>query len=253
MSFVTLIYPDTLPGPSSGEVRVAERRHVSDVAGLQQVRPFQFDYLATQSVDWLFTPAQMEIFYNWWNVTLAKGGYWFAATWPLPLGWVQASRRFIAPPRFEHVPGGNWRVSATTQIKGLGGLPAVFVAELWISSAVYSQLVIENYGVTGAMVKGVHRVPPTDTFLMGASMVSGTISNGLHSYPNWPPEMYLMAAHMVSGTIDTILRTYNNWPPEQYAVTARMVSGTIANGYVSYAMVPEKYAVSAAMVGGTIT
>jgi len=117
-------FPSTLPVPDPGAVKPTERRLVSALPGLQQVRRIQADYLATQEVSWLLTPAEAEIMYEWW-VSILAGGLWFAADWPLPKGWAVAVRRFIGELTWEHVPGGNWRVKGITEIRGEGELPTL--------------------------------------------------------------------------------------------------------------------------------
>lgn len=111
-------YPLTLPGPAPGNVSVAERHLGSEVAGFQQVRRIQYDYLATQEVTFLFTDEQAKVFYQWWRDKLRRGGIWFVASWPLPKNWSTATRRFIDPPTWNYTAGGAWTVSAKTQVRG---------------------------------------------------------------------------------------------------------------------------------------
>jgi len=121
--FTAIEFPATLPVPDPGTVKVTERRLVSTIPGFQQVRQIQGDYLATQEVSWLLIPDEAEIMYDWWMNTITEGGLWFASDWPLPKGWAVAVRRFTGPLKWDHVPGGNWRVSGLTEVRGIGELP----------------------------------------------------------------------------------------------------------------------------------
>lgn len=135
MPILTIEYPPSLPVPNSGDVKTAERRLLSAIAGLQQARVAQRDYLATQEVSWLLTPAEAATFYAWWKTDLVLGGMWFASDWPHPQGWIVKVRRFLGTPLMSHVPGGNWAVSGLTEVRGASLLPGIgTIYAHWLSN-----------------------------------------------------------------------------------------------------------------------
>ena len=117
-------FPAALPGPSVASITPAERRLLSDLPGPLNARGIQRDYLAVQQLEWnLLDPAAAAILKNFDDVTLTFSAAWFASTWPLPAGWVAGVRRFIGRPRWQHVAGGFWRVTATCEVRGRSLLP----------------------------------------------------------------------------------------------------------------------------------
>lgn len=120
-----IVYPSTLPGPSVSVVTPAERRLLSDLTGgPQQARGLQSDYLAQQAVEWeILTAAEAAAFGSWWADSLTYGGAWFASTWPAPQGWVSIVRRFIGAPKWQHLHGGFWKVTAQVLVRGRGLAP----------------------------------------------------------------------------------------------------------------------------------
>lgn len=119
------IFPTSLPGPSTGPITPEERRAVSGVpGGPRQFAVRQRDFLGIQRVEWLFRAAEAATFQTWWETDLLFGGAWFEANWPMPNGFsILTVRRFLDAPQWVAVPGGNWRVSAVTEVRGLSLLP----------------------------------------------------------------------------------------------------------------------------------
>lgn len=115
------VYPAGLPGPSIATVSPAERRLLSDLPGVQQVRGIQRDYMAFQDLEWSLLDADAALIWNtWWRDTITYGMAWFLATWPSPIGWTAIERRFLGPPRWEHLPNGFWRVAVRCELRGRG-------------------------------------------------------------------------------------------------------------------------------------
>lgn len=71
-----LVYPASLPMPSSHTVTPAERRTLSDIeTGPRQSAIRQRGYLATQRVIWpVLSPAQAAALDRWWSRNLLLGG-----------------------------------------------------------------------------------------------------------------------------------------------------------------------------------
>lgn len=116
-----IVYPSDLPCPQGAPIQLTERRLLSSDGGLYQARTVQRDRHAIQQITFPpFSPAQAATFRTWWEDTLVLGGNWFAATWPMPAGYSSVVRRFLAPPKWEHLAGGFWRVSAECEVRGVG-------------------------------------------------------------------------------------------------------------------------------------
>lgn len=119
-----ITYPATLPAPSVADVTAHERRLVAPLDGARVTRPAQLDRLALQELTFEFLgSANGADFYAWWRDTLVFGGAWFAATWPLPQGWVSGVRRFASVPQWRYSAGQGWRVTAQCEVRGAGLAP----------------------------------------------------------------------------------------------------------------------------------
>lgn len=118
-----ITYPTSLPGPTAAPLQPAERRMLSNLPGPRQSRPMQFDRLAEQQVDFIFTHDELAVFTAWLDGDLVRAGAWFAATWPQLHGGVGV-RRFIGEPSYPvHYPNVGWHVSASCEVRGRGELP----------------------------------------------------------------------------------------------------------------------------------
>ena len=170
MSSVLVEYPEGLPAPTVGEVRASERRAVSTVGQLRNVRTLQRDRHGTRSVAFTFTPAQAAIFREWWVEWLQLGGGWFAANWALPWGRGPHVFRFTDPPQWQLIGGrldgqGYWQVRAMCEIRGRGMLPTVEV--MYLTSTLYPMTTLDMvemsdaFYINGAMRTGITRSSDT--------------------------------------------------------------------------------------------
>lgn len=64
-----------------------------------------------------FTAVQAAQWRAWWHHTLRQGGSLFELRLPMPGGPAVMVCRMAGPPRFEHLPGGFFRVEAPLQIR----------------------------------------------------------------------------------------------------------------------------------------
>lgn len=165
-----IVFPSALPNPSVSIIAPADRRLLSDVTGgPQQSRGVQRDYLALESVQFRLSPAQAIVFDDWWRSRLRYGGCWFASNWPLPAGWLSTTRRFSSTPRWLHQPGGDWIVSAQTQLRGRGLPPAQldFTVNLnGVTNAGTSSAV--GVSISGLIATAAYRLTMPDGGLYGA-------------------------------------------------------------------------------------
>lgn len=122
---VAIVYPVDLPCPVTAPLEWAERRELSTLPGPRQSRVLTRDQYGTQQLTFkLRSPAQVQAWLEWGDVSLGQWGNWFAAEWPVSYGGV-AVRRFVGAPSYpEYLPRiGAWVVSANVEIRGRGMLP----------------------------------------------------------------------------------------------------------------------------------
>lgn len=156
----SIAYPSTLPGPSVAPVTSAERRLIAPRDGVRSSRAAQRDRLAMQDLTFEFLHfADCEAFRLWWRDTLVEGAAWFAATWPLPQGWVAGVRQFVGTPRWDYIPAAGWRVTARCQVRGRGVAPESYFRENFVEA-------IDGYVLTGGSLAPFSvTVMPTGNFL----------------------------------------------------------------------------------------
>lgn len=117
-------YPSGLPNPTVADVQGSERRLIAPLDGVRVARPAQRDRLALQDLTFVFLGStEGANFRAWWKDTLVLGGAWFAATWPLPQGWVSGVRRFTGVPQWSYRAGQGWSVTAQCEVRGRGLAP----------------------------------------------------------------------------------------------------------------------------------
>jgi hypothetical protein len=123
-----LVYPTSLPVPSRVPRRAAERRGLSTGPGPMQARAKSRDWLADHDLEFVYSPAEMAIFKDWWQDTLQYGGAWFAAHgWPSADPSVGGVYQFKGGVRTAHRGEGNQRIQAVAQERGRGVDPQMVV------------------------------------------------------------------------------------------------------------------------------
>jgi hypothetical protein len=116
-----IVYPASLPPPSRVPRRAAERRGLSTGPGPMQARAKSRDWLADHELEFVYTPAEMAIFKDWWQDTLQYGGAWFAAhDWPSADPSIGGVYQFKGGVRTAHRGLGNQRVQVVAQERGRG-------------------------------------------------------------------------------------------------------------------------------------
>jgi hypothetical protein len=135
-----IVYPASLPPPSRVPRRAAERRGLSTGPGPLQARAKSRDWLADHDIEFVYTPAEMAIFKDWWHDTLQYGGAWFAAhDWPSADPSVGGVYQFKGGVRTAHRGLGNQRVQVVAQERGRGVDPRqCFVEQFTAGLAPYS-------------------------------------------------------------------------------------------------------------------
>ena len=112
-----LVYPSTLPGPSSISTTTAERRRQTGRPGPWAIRSFERERRGTLQAAWVLNPAEASTFRQWWEEDLIYGAGWFFATWPSLQGLTEQQYAFTEPPKWEHAGKGIWRVSAPLEFR----------------------------------------------------------------------------------------------------------------------------------------
>lgn len=114
-------YPASLPVPQTSSIGPAERRLLSQESRPRDAAALSRDRLELERITWPpLSAAQVEELRAWWESTLAYGGRYFRATWPVPRGLTSCVRRLLEAPRWQFVPGGFWAISALCQVRGRG-------------------------------------------------------------------------------------------------------------------------------------
>lgn len=113
-------YPESLPGPVQPfPFAPRERRVASPMEGLTQLRGRSREQIVdARGVRWRYTPAEMEVFRNWWKSDLVDGLLWFDVMLPGFGGWQQRMARFVSGSRREHLAAGIYEVTADLEING---------------------------------------------------------------------------------------------------------------------------------------
>jgi len=120
--------PDLLPCPSALSLSAYDMRLSSDPAGRGPVelRAIEQDERQTQQLQFVCSPAQTQVFRQFWTETLVFGGAWFSApaSWPAieGLGVVKV-RRFTSAPQFASLGNGFTRITIDCEARGNTVLP----------------------------------------------------------------------------------------------------------------------------------
>ena len=124
---VPIVYPASLPGPSSAGLQAVERRMLTPVPF--EARNVERDRRKLQHIELPpFTDDEASAFRDWYDDVLELGGAWFAAPWPFPaalvgFGFATAVRRWVAAPSWKKDDAGFWHVSGDCEVRGVGMLP----------------------------------------------------------------------------------------------------------------------------------
>ena len=124
-------YPAALPGPQPGSFDPRPRRAASSIDGPLQQRARQRDAAGmTSQYTYVYTPAQMDEWRNWWRDTLLDGKRWFAHDLPGPGGLTPRVVRY----RDVHqqlLGNGIYRVSASFEQRGSALAPVLEGDAYW--------------------------------------------------------------------------------------------------------------------------
>lgn len=102
-------YPDDLPCPQADTDLVPrERRYISDITEVRNMRMFQQEFQATRNrITFIFTEEEVRQFREWYEVEIISGGAWFYADWPTLHKDKKIAHRFVGQPKYEWLFGGN--------------------------------------------------------------------------------------------------------------------------------------------------
>jgi hypothetical protein len=120
-----VIYPVGLPSPLVGwSATPRERVARSSIPGDPKARRRWSDAVFDVTASWVFTQAQMELWWPWYRDTLFDGQLWFLATGPGLSGMTSRVMRY-RPSTVTVVPlgHGNARISADMEVRGRSEAP----------------------------------------------------------------------------------------------------------------------------------
>lgn len=134
-----IAYPDTLPGPLPGSLSPRPRRAASAIEGPLQQRARQRDFAGALSrYAFIYTPAEMAEWLEWFRDVLLQGRRWFAIALPGAGGLINRVARYRDVQQ-EHLGAGIYRVNATFEQRGaslepFGSLPEAAYAYYSLSA-----------------------------------------------------------------------------------------------------------------------
>ena len=114
-----LPYPPELPAPATSTFTPAQRvRRLADPGRTVQAGR-EREFRGREQLTFVLTGDQPGNFDDWWRYEQDQGARLFSASWPLPSGFaVDAVRKFVTPPTWADLGGGNWRASVTSEVMG---------------------------------------------------------------------------------------------------------------------------------------
>jgi hypothetical protein len=119
-----IAYPTSLPGPSASSFTPRDRLARSSLPGDALSAARERDFMGTEELGFIFSPAEAAAFDAWWRDELFSGGLRFAAAWPLPPEFAGSRvRKFIGSPQWSHIFVSNWRISVTCEVYGRSEAP----------------------------------------------------------------------------------------------------------------------------------
>ena len=122
-----IAYPADLPGPLPGSMNPRPRRAASAIEGPLLQRARQRDFAGALSrYAFIYTPAQMATWLEWFRDVLLQGRRWFAIALPGAGGLVNRVARYRDVQQ-EHLASGIYRVNATFEQRGASVEPELEV------------------------------------------------------------------------------------------------------------------------------
>jgi hypothetical protein len=121
-----VVYPASLPGPSSWVVQGPDRRASSSLPGNAAHRARWRDRIVNVEAQWLYAADEMATWRAWYEDVLLYGQRRFAATVPGAGGFVErVLRHRTSSVRREALGNGTYRVSATLEQRGRAVAPVL--------------------------------------------------------------------------------------------------------------------------------
>ena len=172
----TVKYPEDLPCPQvDTDLVPRERRYISDITDVRNMRMFQQEFQATRNrISFIFTEEEAAEFRDWYENDIIHGGAWFYADWPILHKDKQIPYRFVGQPKYEWLLGANpgamgrsaagynpavdavtmYKVTATVELyeRKVGKVANVY------TSKIYPQYFSDSIAATHTTVSG--RLPP---------------------------------------------------------------------------------------------
>lgn len=246
MSFIA--YPENLlPPPQTGPfVRVQATVASSVGKGVILFAMKELAFRGVQDVSFLFSAEQSIAFRDFWLTTLNRGGSVFTTRWPLPSGWFNplGLRKFVTVPKWQHIGGGAWNVSATTELTAIQlpiyptfttpPYPVTNIDELEIVTEISHNPaigLIEDLDIALSILSGIMAVKlrviyPVDDFESGESVLSGTLQTFTFGSYDIPFENIESGESVFSGVLRLALINYTV-PFEEIESGQSVLSGTL--------------------------
>lgn len=240
-------YPNALPSPETSPFTRVRGTRQSDIPrGPVSYSLLERSFRGQQEVTFLFGPQDAATFRSWWETTLFRGALWFVARWPIPSGRYNSEvvRKFITPPRWQHVGNGAWRVQATTEV-----LYSKAISVLQLSSLTYPVAVADSMSSASEAVENLFYAYSE---IMSSSSVAldSTLASVLKTY-SMGYEIFSSDSIALDGTLATVLKTYSTGY-ETMSSSSVALNGTYTELLVVYDIGYETMSSSCMALDGTL-
>lgn len=188
-------YPEDLPCPQvETDLVPRERRYISDITDVRNMRMFQQEFQATRNkISFVFTEEEARMFREWYEEEIIFGGAWFYANWPTLHKDKKIAHRFVGQPKYQWLLGANpgmlgtskagkgkvstnavtlYKVSATVELYDPRNVGKTDYGNKY-TSKIYPILCIED-ATTSNIIPEVKEMPaafPVEDFLLNSSVI----------------------------------------------------------------------------------
>lgn len=252
----TVKYPEDLPCPQvDTDLVPRERRYISDISSVRNLRMFQQEFQATRNrISFIFTEEEAREFREWYEGEIIHGGAWFYADWPILHKDKKIAYRFVGQPKWEWLLGANpgymgrsvagynpasdavtvYKVTATVELyeRKVGKLLNVY------TSKIYPYYFTDDIFMQGVRVKALPYAAISDFISTSGKIIIGAtyVKYIYSSYDMEPDEILLDGKRITAGTTSGFVYSSYAMSNDDIFVSGQIVTdGRIERqGYIHY-------------------
>lgn len=250
-------YPDDLPCPQADTDLVPrERRYISDITEVRNMRMFQQEFQATRNrITFIFTEEEARQFREWYENEIIFGGAWFYADWPTLHKDKKIAHRFVGQPKYEWLLGANpgmmgrssagvkygqapmavtmYKVTATVELYDPRKVGAV-------GGNVYTSKIYPYYfkdGITfdGVSARGMPFAKFNDDITFAPKIISGQLTKWIYSSYEFQDKI-TFAPKIASGQLTKWI--YSNY---EFDDAIALLGASITEGDIPYRLIHYDY------------